>query len=295
MRGQRGEDCVRPSAARGTTACRTINGAHQAATWYSTLGARTSMTSKSSRPLSAAESDAELVTLCAWTRTVRYEGEWISVESYLERRYGVRTSHGISPLAQEQLEAQVEARSVVDDGSRETQPARSDPRRLGAVRATGLLDSGPLAGFDRLTRIGSRLLGVPASFISLVDAHRDFYLSNCGFGEPLASDRHLTGQTFCHFTIEGVAPLVIPDTRADPVYRNVPTVESLGVAAYLGAPLVLLSGEVIGAFCAIDVKPRQWTSVDVQNAVDLASLVVSEIELRQAAINVRRPEAEGIR
>ena len=126
------------------------------------------------------------------------------------------------------------------------------------------------------------------TFISLVDDHRDFYLSHCGFGEPLASERQLTGQTFCHFTIEGEVPLVISDTRAHPVYRNVPTVESLGVAAYLGAPLVLLSGEVVGAFCAIDHVPRAWTDLHIQNAVDIASLVVSEIELRQAAIDSQK-------
>ena len=83
-------------------------------------------------------------------------------------------------------------------------------------------------------------------------------------------------------------PLVISDTRAHPVYRNVPTVESLGVAAYLGAPLVLLSGEVVGAFCAIDHVPRAWTDLHIQNAVDIASLVVSEIELRQAAIDSQK-------
>ena len=64
--------------------------------------------------------------------------------------------------------------------------------------------------------------------------------------------------------------------------------ESLGVAAYLGAPLVLLSGEVIGAFCAIDQVPRSWTESQIQNAVDVASLVVSEIELRQAVIDSRK-------
>ena len=121
-----------------------------------------------------------------------------------------------------------------------------------------------------------------------MDDHRDFYLSNCGFGEPLASERQLAGQTFCHFTIEGEVPLVIPDTRAHPVYRSVPTVESLGVAAYLGAPLVLLSGEVIGAFCAIDQVPRPWTESQIQDAVDIASLVVSEVELRQAAIDSQK-------
>lgn len=126
------------------------------------------------------------------------------------------------------------------------------------------------------------------TFISLVDDHRDFYLSHCGFGEPLASQRQLRGQTFCQFTIQGERPLVIPDTRADPVYAQVPTVKSLGVAAYLGVPLVLPSGEVIGAFCAIDFVPRLWTTSEVLAASDLASLVVTEIELRQAALEFER-------
>lgn len=224
-----------------------------------------------------AHSDVERVTLCAWTRTVRYEGEWISVEAYLERRFGLLTSHGISPEAEGLLD--------VPEDSAPAPSARRSPRRLAAVRATGLLNSPTSQGFDRLTRIGARLLGVPATFISLVEDHRDFYLSHCGFGEPLASERQLNGQTFCHFTIEDEAPLVIPDTRAHPVYRRVPTVESLGVAAYLGAPLVLLSGEVIGAFCAIDMAPHPWTASQIQDVIDLASLVVSEIELRQAAID----------
>jgi hypothetical protein len=233
-----------------------------------------------------AHSDVERVTLCAWTRTVRYKGAWISVEAYLEQRFGLLTSHGISPAAAALVEAESASPSVPAQVAEDSAPpALLSPRRLAAVRATGLLDSPASSGFDRLTRIGARLLGVPATFISLVEDHRDFYLSHCGFGEPLASERQLSGQTFCHFTIAGETPLVIPDTRAHPVYRRVPTVESLGVAAYLGAPLVLLSGEVIGAFCAIDMAPHPWTASQVQDIVDLASLVVSEIELRQAAID----------
>lgn len=246
------------------------------------------MTIDATFPMAASDPDGERVTLCAWTRTVRYEGEWISVEAYLERRYGVITSHGISPAAVAQFEQEAGLAPLpADVDPQEPQPALRRPRRLAAVRATGLLDSVPSSGFDRLTRLGARLLDAPVTFISLVDERRDFYVSHCGFGEPLASERQLTGQTFCHFTIEGEAPLVIPDTRADPVYRQVPTVESLGVAAYLGAPLILLSGEVIGAFCAIDMVPRPWTKAQIESAVDLASLAVSEIELRQAVIDSR--------
>ena len=96
------------------------------------------------------------------------------------------------------------------------QAVRVDPARIAAVRATGLLDSDVEEVFDRLTRLAVRLVGVPASFISLVDADRDFYKSACGFGEPLASVRQLTGPTFCHYTVQGTEPLVIPGHRRRP-------------------------------------------------------------------------------
>lgn len=224
-----------------------------------------------------------LVTVCAWSRTVRYRGEWMQFEQYLSKRFGLIATHGISPRALAKLEAGSDIGMDEADGSRnERLGAVRNPRRLAALRRTGLLDSPSSEGFDRATRLGAVALSVPATFISLVDEHRDFYLSNVGFGEPLASTRQLEGQTFCHFTIEREEPLVIPDTRADPVYSKVPTVETLGVAAYLGAPLILNTGEIIGAFCAIDQSPREWTPSEIACARDLASVVVTEIELRAA-------------
>src|SRR5438552_3212750 len=45
-----------------------------------------------------------LVTLCAWTRSVEYEGEWISFEEYLRRKFNVSATHGISPDALSQIQ-----------------------------------------------------------------------------------------------------------------------------------------------------------------------------------------------
>lgn len=42
-----------------------------------------------------------LVTVCAWSRTVEYEGAWVSFEEYLRRRFHLDTSHGISPAEAE--------------------------------------------------------------------------------------------------------------------------------------------------------------------------------------------------
>lgn len=44
---------------------------------------------------------AGLVKMCAWSRTLEYQGEWISFEEYLKRRFDIDTSHGISPTEAE--------------------------------------------------------------------------------------------------------------------------------------------------------------------------------------------------
>jgi hypothetical protein len=38
-----------------------------------------------------------MVTICAWSHTIEYQGEWMSFEDYLSRRFDLHASHGISP------------------------------------------------------------------------------------------------------------------------------------------------------------------------------------------------------
>lgn len=163
-----------------------------------------------------------------------------------------------------------------------------DPARLAALSRTRLLDTPPEESFDRLTRLAAKLVNVPATFISLVDAERDFYKSCFGFGEPLATTRQLEGQTFCHFAIVSDGPLLIADTMADSVFRKVPTVESLGVRAYAGIPLVTDDGHAIGSFCAIDFAPREWTPLEVEVLTELAESALREIKLREALAEAER-------
>lgn len=40
-----------------------------------------------------------VVKLCSWSRTIEYEGEWLSFEEYLARRFGISTTPGVSPDA----------------------------------------------------------------------------------------------------------------------------------------------------------------------------------------------------
>ncbi|MFZ2858278.1 sensor domain-containing diguanylate cyclase [Acidovorax sp.] len=162
------------------------------------------------------------------------------------------------------------------------QAALTDPKRLAAVRDTGLLDTPPEDVFDRLTRLAAKLTGAPVTFVSLLDADRDFYKSAYGLGESLGTTRQLSGRTFCHYPLVSGEALILEDVTQLPVFRDVPTVNSLGIRAYAGIPLRTDDGEVLGSFCAVDFKPKQWSELDMEIIVELAQSAMREIRLRKA-------------
>lgn len=146
---------------------------------------------------------------------------------------------------------------------------------------TALLDSLPEPVFDRLTAIAVKVLNAPVSLISLVDKDRQFFKSQCGLGEPLATSRETPlSHSFCQHVVVLEGPLIVEDARSDPLVHNNPAVRDVGVTAYLGVPLKDGEGNVIGTFCAIDDNPRKWTSEDLEILEALAAQVTSEISLR---------------
>jgi CHASE3 domain sensor protein len=45
----------------------------------------------------------QIVTVCAWTGQVKHDGEWIRMEDYLKRRFGLSITHGLSKEASEKI------------------------------------------------------------------------------------------------------------------------------------------------------------------------------------------------
>ena len=152
--------------------------------------------------------------------------------------------------------------------------------RLATLGRTGLLDTPAEEPFDRLTRLATRLLKTPVALVSLVDRDRQFFKSAIGLPEPWQTRREtpLT-HSFCKHVVALHEPLVIPDTRKDPVYRDHPGVRELKVVAYAGIPLTM-SGFALGSFCVIDDEPRTWSYDEIQTLRDLAECAMREIDLR---------------
>jgi CHASE3 domain sensor protein len=51
----------------------------------------------------------QVVIICAWTGQVKYEGQWIRLDEYLQRQFGLSVSHGLSREAAEKMIAEIKA------------------------------------------------------------------------------------------------------------------------------------------------------------------------------------------
>lgn len=171
----------------------------------------------------------------------------------------------------------------------------TDPRRLEALRATGLLDTEPEPGFDRLTRLAAQLLDAPVAIVSLVEAERQFFKSCFGVVEPWASRRGtpLT-HSFCQHCVLSAQPFVVEDATAHPLVQDNPAVSELEVVAYVGVPLFNSDGIALGTLCVIDSKPHAWTDDDISKLQDLAGAVMTEMRERALTRTLRSRQHRSV-
>jgi hypothetical protein len=180
------------------------------------------------------------------------------------------------PQAQTTL-ARVAAGALAERGVARA-PGVDDPARLAAVRATGLLDAPVQPALDRLAGLAARILNAPVALVSLVDRDRQVYVGCIGLEEPWASRRETPlSHSLCQHAVATREPLVLSDVREHPGLRENLAVRDLDAIAYAGIPLITEDGHVLGTLCAIDHRPRTWTTDQIDVLRDLAAAVVTEI------------------
>lgn len=164
--------------------------------------------------------------------------------------------------------------------------------RLRALYDTDLLDSPPESAFDRLTAIACSLLDAPISLVSLIDEDRQFFKSQQGVPEPVASGRETPlSHSFCKHVVATNEPLVANDTRTHEMVCDNPSIKDFGIEAYLGIPLTSPDGYAVGSFCVMDQQPRVWSARDIEILSDLADIVMKEIALRHHLHESKQAEA----
>lgn len=154
------------------------------------------------------------------------------------------------------------------------------PERLASLRASGLTEPADHVDFDRVTALASRLLDVPVCLVSMVDENRQVFIGACGLPTAVDLVRETPlSHSFCKHAVRERQPLIVRNALDDSRFAENGAVRDLGVIAYLGFPLHAPDGEILGAFCVIDSKPRDWSDDDLGLARDFTAIVAEQIEL----------------
>ena len=149
--------------------------------------------------------------------------------------------------------------------------------RLAELDRLDILDTPREEAFDRITRLIRDVLHVPIAIVSMIDGHRQWYKASEGTnaGEVERKD------SFCRLTIEGHAPVIVPDATVDQRFAsNKYVVGDPSIRFYAGIPLTTQNGQNIGTVCAVDFKPRKFSAEDLNILTSLAAIAMDEIELR---------------
>lgn len=168
---------------------------------------------------------------------------------------------------------------------------RRDPEReavrLAAIERYEILDSPREETFDRIASVASAVLGTSMALITLVDRERSWHKAELGMG----IDEMPRADEMCDTVISQDGVFVINDAHQAPRDVVMPMLKA-GLRFYAGAPLRTYDGVKIGTLCAIDTEPHEVTERQKQVLLDLAKVVIDEMELRVAARKMAAADAE---
>ena len=164
----------------------------------------------------------------------------------------------------------------------------SDPVRLRALHHSNLLKAHSQAQFGRIADLVRDMLDVPVAIVSIVSDTRQVFAGHRGLpAEWAALGGTPLSHSFCQHVVDHDTPLMVTDARLEPLLAQNLAIRDMDVIAYLGVPLHLPSGEVIGAVAAINPTPRAWSSSDLERLGRVAALADMEIAVRISELKWR--------
>lgn len=160
--------------------------------------------------------------------------------------------------------------------------------RLKLIREWALVPDAVDDLYNRCTQLAARAIAAPIVLLSIVVAEQQFFKGCVGLPETY----HTTRRTplslfFCRSVIDRQKPLIVEDTRQCDALKSNPVVGKLQVMSYLGVPLTLEDGSILGSFCVIRQVPHRWTHTEMTIIENLAALLTRQFEL-QALTRVDR-------
>jgi signal transduction histidine kinase len=145
------------------------------------------------------------------------------------------------------------------------------PRRVAAVRATGLLDR-PSPLLDHLCAAAADALAADTAMVTLLDDARGWIAGEHGLAEPWATTREIEiPASLCQYIPAPDRPLAVGDLARTSVLAD-SWATGLGFRSYLAYQIRGADGLLLGALCAARERRSTWTAQQRAALAALASL-----------------------
>lgn len=172
------------------------------------------------------------------------------------------------------LQAQISLKDDTENRELSRTIASTATLKIAKLPASNLLYTPIEERFERITRLARRTLDVPVAAVTLINDDKQWFKSVSGW-TVTELPRH---QSLCRKTLQNDRLTVVEDTASDPDLAGLPVVTGRpNFRFYAGIPLYDADRSTIGTFCVLDVKPRRFSSFDIQGLSDLAALAQNEL------------------
>lgn len=152
-----------------------------------------------------------------------------------------------------------------------------DAVRVASIERYDVLRGPRRMDLESIAELAALVCSTPMATVNLLTEDAQFQVATHGF-DPAVCARE---DSMCARTLDDTGPVIVPDARLDPRFRDNPFVNGVigSVRFYASRHLVTPEGVVIGTLCVFDEEPRELDSRQVHALGTLADRVVDVLEL----------------
>lgn len=168
------------------------------------------------------------------------------------------------------------------------------PHRLARLAQLGLGDRAD-AEFDKFAARLAAAANAPYAMVNFVGDEEQYFAGLYGPDSAKAdaleaassASRATPGRTmsrehgYCPHVVVRRKALVLDDVCAYPRFAVNPVVNSIGVRAYMGAPLIDRTGTALGTICVVNTEESNWGRPGLEMIKSMAAEVVDLIHRRE--------------
>lgn len=143
-----------------------------------------------------------------------------------------------------------------------------------------------LAASEHSLNLLSKFVGVNTLFIAVNDRNTNFILKALNRREQLVEEGSTVPffESYCSLIAEGQDDsVVIADTTSSVLTRSMGITEKLGKTSFIGVPIALKDGSVVGTICGLDNRGYSYSENEVELLKTMATFFSYVVELEEIA------------